>query len=165
MSAQTMPSNPAKAQIGLGTLIGIGPAASSSVTPVTYVTVGQVTDIKFSGASGTEIKFTTLDYAAVQKLRGIVDQGTVDISFVRAPGGSDAGQAAAAAAFADGTGQAYKWQASLFMGEGQSTVGDVETFNAILTKYNPIEDISPEKVIEGTLSLSITSIPVITPGS
>jgi hypothetical protein len=161
----TLPSNPAKAQIGLGTLIAIGPVASATGGTPTYVTIGQVEDVKFSGASGTEISFKTLDYPAVQKIRGIVDQGTVDISFVRAPGTSDAGQVAAKAAFDDGTGQPYKFQVTLFVGEGQTTSGDVQTFNAIITKFNAIDDISPEKVIEGAMTLSITSVPVITAGT
>lgn len=168
MSAPSLPNNPANAQVGLGALIAIGPAVGTP-TP-TFVTIGQVSDIKQSGMSANEIKFQTLDYPSVQKLPGIPDQGTVDISFVRAPGlgttgtTGDAGQRAAFAA-ANGPRVGYQFQLTLFVGEGQTTSGDVKTFNAIITKFNDVEDVSPDKVIEGSMTLSITSIPVVTPGS
>jgi hypothetical protein len=165
MSAPTLPNNPAKGQIGIGALVGIGPAASASGS-ATYVTIGQISDAKFSGASATEIKFTTLDGGlAVQKLRGSIDYGTCDITFVRAPGAGDAGQTAAAAAFSDPTGQAYKFQVQEYVAPGQTTAGDVGIFTGIVTKFSEIDDLSPDKVQEGMLTISLTSALTITAGS
>jgi hypothetical protein len=161
----TLPNTPAVSQLGLGALVGIGPAASVSGT-ATYVTIAQISDSKLSGATATVIKYTTLDGGlAVQKKRGTIDYGTAEITFIRAPGAGDAGQTAAAAAFADPTGQAYKFQIQEYVAAGQTTSGDVATFTAIVSKFSPISDLSPDKVNEGSLTLEFTSAIVITPGS
>jgi hypothetical protein len=160
----TLPSTPSVTSLGLGTLIGIGPAVGTT-TP-TYVTIGQITDAKFSGASATVIKFSTLDGGlGVQKRRGSIDYGTIDLTYERKPGAGDAGQIAAKAAFADPTGQAYMFNAALFAAAGETTSGDIATFTGIISKLNELTDLSPDKNIEGAITIELSSPMVITPGS
>jgi hypothetical protein len=165
MTIPALTSNVSKSQIGLGTLISIGPAASILTTP-TWVLIGAVIDAKFSGASSTVIKFSPLDGGlGVQKRSGTRDYGTVDLTYERAPGTGDAGQVAAAAAFSDATGQPYQFECALYVGPGQTTAGDIAIFSAIISKYNPISEISADKNIEGMLTLDLTTPITITAGS
>lgn len=162
-SAPTLPSTPSVTQIGLGTLIGIGPVVGTS-SP-TYTTIGQITDAKLSGAKATVIKFSTLDGGlAVQKRKGTVDYGTVQISYERKPADADTGQAAAKAAFADTVG-VYMFQAALFTGPGQTTAGDIAAFTGIVSEFTEITDLSPNKNIEGSITIELSSAIVITAGS
>jgi hypothetical protein len=165
MSAPTLTSNVSKSQIGLGTIISIGPAASVTGSPV-WVPIGAIIDAKFSGASATVIKFSPLDGGlGVQKRSGTRDYGTVDLTYERAPGTGDAGQTAAKTAFEDPTGQPYQFQAALFVGPGQTTAGDIATFTGIISKYNPISEISADKNVEGMLTIELSSPISIAAGS
>lgn len=163
MPVPTLPSTPSVTQLGLGTLVGIGPVVGTP-TPA-YTTIGQITDAKFSGASATVIKFSTLEGGlAVQKRKGSVDYGTVDITYVRKPGVADVGQAAAKAAFADTNG-VYMFQTSLFVGPGETTVGDIATFTGVISKFAEITDVSPDKLIEGMITIELSSAVVVVAGS
>lgn len=164
MSAPTLPNTPSVTSLGIGTLIGIGPAVGTP-TP-TYTTIGQITDAKFSGASATVIKFTTLDGGVgVQKRRGSIDYGTVDITYERKPGTGDAGQTAAKAAFNDPTGQPYLFQAALYVAAGQTTTGDMATFQGVISKFTEVSEISPDKNIEGMLTIELSAPVAIVAGS
>jgi hypothetical protein len=161
----TLPNTPSVTQLGIGTLIGIGPAVGTTGSP-TFVTIGQITDAKFSGASATVIKFSTLDGGlGVQKRRGSIDYGTVDITYERKPGAGDVGQLAAKAAFVDPTGQAYQFNAALYVAAGETTAGDIATFSGIISKLNELTDISPDKNIEGMITIELSSPLVVTAGS
>jgi len=165
MSAPTLPSTPSVTSLGIGALIGIGPAVGTTGTP-TFVTIGQITDAKFSGASATVIKFTTLDGGVgVQKRRGSIDYGTVDITYERKPGSGDAGQTAAKAAFNDPTGQPYQFNAALYVAAGQTTAGDVATFQGVISKFNELSELSPDKNIEGMITIELSAPVVVTAGS
>jgi len=164
MSAPTLPNTPSVTSLGIGTLIGIGPVVGTP-TP-TYTTIGQITDVKLSGASATVIKFSTLDGGlGVQKRRGSIDYGTVDITYERKPGAGDPGQAAAKAAFADSLGNPYMFQAALFTAAGQTTAGDMATFTGVISKFNELSEFSPDKNIEGMLTIELSGPVAIVAGS
>lgn len=164
MPAPTVPNTPSKGQIGVGSVIAIGPIASTVGTPV-YVTIGEVMDAKYSGESKAVVKYNILENQYTQKLSGAIDAGTLDLSIVRVV--TDAGQVALGAAAADATGVPYKFQVTLFINanDGQATTGDVVTFNAIVSKFNPIEDISPTKEITMSVTLELTTPLTIVAGS
>jgi hypothetical protein len=160
----TLPNTPSVTSLGIGTLIGIGPVVGTT-TP-TYVTIGQITDAKFSGASATVIKFTTLDGGiGVQKRLGSRDYGTVDITYERKPGTGDPGQAAVKAAFNDPTGNPYLFQAATFIAAGETTAGDSAALQGVISKFTELSELSPDKLIEGSFTIELTAPVVITAGS
>jgi hypothetical protein len=161
----TLPNTPSVTSLGIGALIGIGPAVGTTGSP-TFVTIGQITDAKFSGASATVIKFSTLDGGiGVQKRRGSIDYGTVDITYERKPGAGDAGQTAAKAAFNDPTGQPYQFNAAMYVAAGQTTAGDIAAFQGIISKFAELSELSPDKNIEGMITIELSAPVVITAGS
>jgi hypothetical protein len=164
MPTPVLPNTPSVTSLGIGTLIGIGPVVGTT-TP-TYVTIGQITDAKFSGASATVIKFSTLDGGVgVQKRRGSIDYGTVDLTYERKPGVGDAGQAAAKAAFNDPTGNPYMFNAVLYIAAGQTTAGDSATFQGVISKFTELSEISTDKLIEGMITIELSAPVVVTAGS
>lgn len=164
MSAPVLPNTPSVVSLGIGTLINIGPVVGTP-TPV-YVPIGQITDVKFSGASATVIKFSTLDGGvAVQKRRGSVDYGTIDITYERKPGTGDPGQVAAKAAFADPLGNPYLFNVTAYVAAGQTTSGDVASFSGIISKYNELTEISTDKTVMGSFTIELSSPITIVAGS
>lgn len=141
-----------KAQIGLGSIISIGPAASASGGSPVYVKIGEVTSIKPGGQKRNVVKYNTTDRLNTQKRAGVQDAGSTALEIARVV--DDAGQIALAAAANDPTGQPYLFQVTLYpnTSDGQVATGDVIGCAAIVSEYNPFTGITAE----GLISMAVT---------
>lgn len=154
-----------KAQIGLGAVVAIGPAASAIGTP-TFTVIGEVTSVKPGGQKRNVIKYNTTDRLNTQKRAGVQDAGTTQLEIARVV--SDAGQIALAAAANDPTGQPYLFQVTLYPNSsgGQTSTGDVIGCAAIVSEYNPFTGITAEGLISMACTLEQeTPWTVTTPGA
>lgn len=151
-----------KGQIGLGSIISLG--GVTGATGATFTPIGEVMSAKASGASASVTKYSTLDggiYTA--KISAIRDAGTWDLSIVHNSG--DAGQTALAAAFANAAGSPYDFKVQLPLATGQTTNGDLVTFSAIISKFNPVASVEVDKVIMSEVTLDLVALPTTVAGS
>jgi hypothetical protein len=165
MSLPALNTTNSKGQIGLGSIVSIGPAASATGSPV-FQQIGEVTSVKPGGSKRNTVKYNTTDRLNTQKRAGVKDAGTTTLQIARVA--SDTGQTALKTAFDDPTGQPYLFQVTLYpnAADGQTTSGDVIQCAAAVTEYNPFTEISAEGVIMMECSLEQeTDWEVTTPGA
>lgn len=165
MSLPALNTTNSKAQIGLGAVIAIGPAASAVGTPA-FVTIGEVTSIKPGGQKRNVIKYNTTDRLNTQKRAGVQDAGATALEIARVV--TDTGQIALAAAANDATGQPYLFQVTLYPNttDAQTSTGDVIQCAAIVSEYNPLTGITAEGLISMAATLEQeTPWTVTTPGA
>jgi hypothetical protein len=151
MALPALTATNSKGQIGLGSILSIGPPAAAAGEPA-FVQVGEVTSIKPGGQKRNVVKFNTTDRLNTQKRAGVQDAGTTALEIARVA--SDAGQIALAAAANDPTGQPYLFQVTLYPNteDGQETTGDTIQCAAIVSEYNPFTGITAE----GLISMAVT---------
>ncbi len=166
MAAPALNVTNSKAQIGLGSILSIGPAASAAGGPPTFVQVGEVTSVKPSGQKRNIVKYNTTDRLNTQKRAGVQDAGSTALEIARVS--TDAGQIALAAAATDPTGQPYLFQVTLYpnAADGQVNNGDVIQCAAVVSEYNPFTGITAEGLISMMVTLEQeTPWAVTTPGA
>lgn len=164
MSLPVVPTSNSQGQIGLGTVLSIGPAASATGTPA-YTPIGEVLSADPSGGTRNVVKWTELDNLYAQKRSGTIDAGELTMKVARVA--TDAGQIALKAAWLDATGQPYLFKVQLYpnTAAGQATTGDSGVFPAIISKYNELGSLNPEGLIQTEFTLDITGPMTVTPGS
>jgi hypothetical protein len=149
---------PSKAGIGLGTTLSIG---SGTGTPETFTLVGEVKTITQSGRQVATEDVTNMQSGAREFIPTLVDSGTWDITGNRV--GGDAGQAAMEAAFAALANHNFKVQLPISKAAGQTTTGDLFTFNA------PVQELSyslaVDKAVTFNAKLKVSGTIQVTPGS
>lgn len=153
MSATTTPS---KGAIALGSVFSIGPATAAISGTPTFVAVGEVQDINTGSAKASVSKWNTLDKQYTQKRAAVRDAGTSTVKYVRVP--DDAGQTAVKAAWADLSGQTYRFQLTI-----PKDVEDTESADenwqcdAIISEYSALSDLTPEGVVVSSISLDLVN--------
>lgn len=120
----------------------VGTAATA--TPSAWIPMGQIKGIKPSGASASSIDVTDLDSTAHEFRSGLINNGTVSLDLMILE--SNAGQAAALAAFTAGTAVTFK----------VTTTAKVRTFAATLLKFPTVPDATIDGVQTGSMEFQIS---------
>ena len=155
-----MAYNGSLAQAGRGSALSIGPI-TGTLTP-TYTMVGEIKTSGISGAQwGTE-DVTNFESGADQEfITTVRDNGTIDLAGNRVT--SDAGQAAVEVAFGTGLKYLFKITLPVNVQAGQTTVGDVFSFSAIVQGRDISVDTT--KSIGWTVKLKVSGAVTLTAGS
>ena len=147
-----------KAQTGRGAILAIGGVASVTGTP-TWVPIFEVKKTSLKN-QWDKVERTNFNSTYIKEYGKTMLDGSISLSGGRVS--SDAGQAALTAAFLDGN-NAYKFQLTYPLAPGQTTTGDIETFNALVMSAS--RDIDTEADIEFSIDLQITYLDTLTVGS
>lgn len=145
-----------KAQTGQGATLAIN---TGTVSTPTWTTIAEAIDINPSGYENKTDDATNLESLAVERVFTILDGGTWDVTGNRVS--TDAGQAAAQAAFDSGV--ATGFQVTFPKLPTQTSVGDIYSFLAVVTKWSP--NIKATKITKLAGTLATTNGVTFTEGS
>jgi hypothetical protein len=141
-----------KSQAGRGSALSIG-GVTGAVGTETFNLVGEIKTSGISGAQWSTEDTTNFQSGADQEfITTVRNNGTLDISGNRVA--SDAGQVAVEAAFNSGLKYDFKLQLPINTLVGQTTVGDVYSFSALVESRDISVDTS--KAIGWTVKLRIS---------
>jgi len=126
----------------LGKTITIGTA---HCTPAAWTQINQIKDIKPAGAQASKIDVTDLNSAAKEFETGLIDNGSVAMTYFELV--SDPGQQAALAAFIASTVSNFKVTL---------TGGSTRTFSGVVLKFGTLPDASVDGVQTGTFEIQIS---------
>ncbi len=118
---------------------------TATATPAAWTQVKEIFGIKPGGAQSSTIDVTDLDSTSSEFAVGLDNQGTISFDFFDKI--ADPGQIAVLAAFA---GQLLKSYKIVLTG------GSTRTFEAVVTKFATVPDVSKNGVQTGTMELQIS---------
>src|SRR5258708_7379417 len=127
---------------GLGTILHIDGGAGFVASPPTWVTIGEIKNLKKTGDMNETDDATNLSSAAREFIATIRNCGSWDLTVNGVP--NDAGQVLLQSAFTQRV--AARCQIVLPLEAGQTVAGDAFAFNAIVEKLM-ISNIEPSKII------------------
>jgi hypothetical protein len=149
-----------QAQAALGIVISIGPrvgTASPTYVPIFELDAAPTTGFKWDVEMITNFNSPN---ATKEKLKTLVDPGKVQLSGNRVSG--DAGQLALKAAFLDPA-NAYLFKITYPLTILQTTTGDIDTFNALVTQFDNTRDLG--KAMKISVELDRTGAVTFTAGA
>lgn len=148
-----------KAQAGRSTQLSIGPVAGTTGT-VVYVPIYEIRSVDRNGVKWDMIDVSNMNSGVYkEKLQTMLDPGQISFECNRVS--ADPGQVALENALA--VGGAYMFQLTLPKAAGQSTTGDVYTFNALV--MSDAEKFETTAANTRSYSLEVTGTPVLTEGA
>ncbi len=152
-----------KAQVtATGVVISIGGVTGAGGSEV-FNPIGEITGTaKVGGLKNNVIDVSTFGANVKRKLGGMVDYGQVTFTTLRVS--NDVGQAALVAAAATGSLYDFKIQLAPNTPAGQTSVGDLIAFSAIVTEAGGF-DMDMSKASEYSFTLDIDGVWTITEGS
>jgi hypothetical protein len=118
---------------------------TAHATPAAWTQIKEIKDIKPGGAQASKIDVTDLDSLAKEFETGLIDNGTVAMSYFEKV--DDPGQMAALAAFVGSVVSDFKVVL---------TGGSIRTFKAAVLKFGTIPDAAVDGVQTGSFELQIS---------